>query len=233
MKKGISFHVRSLLGNAVWLGMVTLVVWSFRFYVAQARAEFTSGSKEELVAQARRHLGGDQGFATKLANAALNRTKDMVRYDGNYVKISYPNGDVPAGTGVCTDEVIRSYRALGFDLQKLVHEDMLANFSVYPKQWGLPKPDSNIDHRRVPNLQVFFKRQGASLPVTNRPEDYRPGDLVTCMLPGNRPHIMLVVPAPDGGPRPWVVQNIGEGPQLEDGLFEYPTTGHYRWHPAK
>lgn len=233
MKTGASSKTQTLLGNILWLGVVTLVVWHFRFYVGELRAEFTASSKTELVAQARRHLAAEQSFATRLANAALERTKEIVRYDGNYVKIPYPNGDVPSDTGVCTDEVIRSYRALGFDLQKLVHEDMLANFSAYPKQWGLPKPDSNIDHRRVPNLQVFFKRQGASLPLTNKPEDYRPGDLVTSMLPGNRPHIFLIVPAPDGGLQPWVVQNIGDGPQMEDRLFEFPLTGHYRWHPAK
>jgi uncharacterized protein YijF (DUF1287 family) len=223
---------RRLLGNLLWLGIVTLVVWHFRFHISELHAEFSASSNSELAAKSRKHLGADHSFATLLANAALDRTRDIVRYDGAYVKISYPNGDVPAGTGVCTDEVIRAYRALGIDLQKLVHEDMIAHFSAYPKQWGLPKPDSNIDHRRVPNLEVFFKRQGASLPVSDRPEDYLPGDLVTSMLPGNRPHIMMVVPAPDGSPHPWVVQNIGQGPQLEDRMFEFPITGHYRWHPG-
>jgi len=174
----------------------------------------------------------EAGFAARLVQAALDRTKHTVRYDGAYVKIAYPNGDVPADMGVCTDEVIRSYRALGFDLQKLVHEDMKRNFSAYPKHWGLSRPDTNIDHRRVPNLQVFFKRQRASLPITDKAEDYQPGDLVTCTVAGKLPHIMIVVPNPKGEGRPWVVHNIGSGPQLEDRLFEFPLTGHYRWHPA-
>jgi uncharacterized protein len=177
--------------------------------------------------------GQTTDFAVKLTNAALDRTKQSVRYDPVYVKLSYPGGDVPADTGVCTDEVIRAYRALGFDLQKLVHEDMKANFSVYPKKWGLSKPDPNIDHRRVPNLQTFFKRQGATLPITDKAEDYRPGDVITCTVPPNLPHIALVVPAPDGSKCPWIVHNIGRGPQLEDRLFEFPLTGHYRWHPQR
>jgi len=172
-------------------------------------------------------------FAEKLVQAALNRTKQTVRYVPAYVKLTYPGGDVPADTGVCTDEVIRAYRTLGFDLQKLVHEDMKANFSAYPKNWGLRRPDTNIDHRRVPNLQTFFKRRGASLPVTEREADYLPGDLITCTVPPHLPHIALVVPAPDGSSRPWIVHNIGSGPRLEDRLFEFPLTGHYRFHPEK
>ncbi|HEY1083432.1 MAG TPA: DUF1287 domain-containing protein [Prosthecobacter sp.] len=177
-------------------------------------------------------LADNQDFATRLVHAALDRTANTVRYDGAYLKIPYPGGDVPAEMGVCTDEVIRSYRVLGFDLQKLVHEDMKKHFSAYPKHWGLPRPDTNIDHRRVPNLQTFFKRKGASLPVTQNPADYRPGDLITCTVAGRLPHIALVVPAPDGGDTPWIVHNIGSGPKLENRLFEFPLTGHYRWHPS-
>lgn len=174
----------------------------------------------------------DQGtFADRLVKAALDRTTKSVRYDPAYVSIPYPNGDVPADTGVCTDVVIRSYRALGFDLQKLVHVDMKANFSAYPKDWGLSRTDTNIDHRRVPNLRTFFKRRGASLPVTQDPADYKPGDLITCTVAGRLPHIAIVVPSPDGGARPWIVHNIGAGPRLEDRLFEFPLTGHYRYHP--
>ena len=185
------------------------------------------------VESARQHMPRDGSFAAKLVDAALDRTRHVVRYDGAYVKLDYPNGDVPEGTGVCTDEVIRSYRSLGLDLQKLVHEDMKAHFKAYPQQWGLPKPDANIDHRRVPNLQAYFKRHDAALPVSKNPEDYRPGDLVTCTVAGRLPHIMLVVPNPSGEGRPWVVHNIGQGPQFEDRLMEFPLTGHYRWHPAK
>ena len=175
--------------------------------------------------------GDNQSFATKLVSAALARTKAAVRYDPAYVSIPYPNGDVPADTGVCTDVVIRSYRALGFDLQKLVHEDMKANFAAYPRDWGLSRTDTNIDHRRVPNLRTYFKRRGGSLPVTQNPADYQAGDLITCTVAGRLPHIAIVVPSPDGGERPWIVHNIGAGPKLEDRLFEFPLTGHYRYHP--
>src|ERR1700739_2480061 len=118
-----------------------------------------------------------QQFLQKLAEAALERTNHTVRYDPAYVRIPYPGGDVPAETGVCTDEVIRAYRAVGIDLQKEVHEDMLAHFDAYPSKWRWHRqgPDSNIDHRRVPNLMVFFSRKGEVLPITGRAEDYFPG----------------------------------------------------------
>lgn len=170
-------------------------------------------------------------FAERLAQAALERVQHTVRYDPAYVVLDYPNGDVPADTGVCTDEVIRSYRALGMDLQKLVHEDMKRAFAAYPKIWGLRYTDRNIDHRRVPNLQTFFKRRGAALPVTQKAEDYLPGDIITCTVPENLPHIAIVVPAGDGGETPWIVHNIGQGPKRENRLFEFPLTGHYRFHP--
>ncbi len=174
-----------------------------------------------------------KNWTEKLVAAALAQTKQSVRYDPAYVRIPYPGGDVPADTGVCTDVVIRAYRtALGIDLQKLVHEDMRARFPAYPKHWGLSRPDPNIDHRRVPNLQTFFKRKGAALPVTDKPEDYLPGDLITCTVAGRLPHIAIVVPAPDGGGRPWIVHNIGQGPRREDRLFEFPLTGHYRFAPG-
>jgi hypothetical protein len=171
-------------------------------------------------------------FAERMVQAAMERTKLTVRYEPAYVRLDYPNGDVPADTGVCTDEIIRSYRQLGFDLQKLVHEDMKRAFAAYPKIWGLKSTDKNIDHRRVPNLQTFFKRRGASLPVTQNAADYRPGDLITCTVPPHLPHIAIVVPAPDGGETPWIVHNIGQGPKCENRLFEFPLTGHYRFHPA-
>lgn len=169
-------------------------------------------------------------FPSLLALAALERTSHEVRYDGSYRRIAYPGGDVPAHIGVCTDVIVRAYRAVGIDLQELVHEDMVAAFDEYPGHWGLSRPDSNIDHRRVPNLQVFFSRNGSSLPITRAASDFRPGDLVTWMLPGNLPHIGIVVDdrAP-GSSRPMIVHNIGQGPKLEDILFKYPITGHYRY----
>ena len=171
-------------------------------------------------------------FSEAIIKAAKERTQHQVRYDGRYMRIGYPNGDVPADMGVCTDVVIRSYRQLGIDLQKEVHEDMAAHFNAYPSKriWGLKKTDKNIDHRRVPNLQVFFQRHGQSVAVTNNADDYKAGDLVTWMLPGNLPHIGIVVDQRSAdGKRPMVVHNIGAGPQLEDMLFEFRITGHYRY----
>ena len=169
-------------------------------------------------------------FYAGLVDAALERTQHHVRYDGSYRKIAYPMGDVPDAIGVCTDVVIRAYRVMNIDLQRLVHEDMQASFASYPGFWGLSKPDPNIDHRRVPNLQRFFQRNGETLAVSLRATNYRPGDLVTWMLPGNLPHIGIVthLSAPDTG-RPMIVHNIGLGPKLEDMLFDYPITGHYRF----
>lgn len=172
----------------------------------------------------------------ELVAAALERTTHSIRYDGSYFAILYPGGDVPADVGVCTDVVIRAYRATGIDLQQLVHEDMSENFQLYPSKriWGLQKPDSNIDHRRVPNLQVFFKRQGTELPVSDRADAFLPGAIVTWMLPGNLPHIGIISDKidPSSGRR-MVVHNIGAGPKLEDMLFNYPITGHYQYFPER
>lgn len=173
-----------------------------------------------------------QQFLKKLSDAAVERTRHSVRYDPAYVRIPYPGGDVPADTGVCTDEVIRSYRALGIDLQKEVHEDMEKNFSAYPGKWTwmLSRPDANIDHRRVPNLMVFFSRKGETLAVTGRAEDYRPGELVTWDLGGGVPHIGIVTNhKSEQSGRYMVVHNIGRGPALEDVLFSWKITGHYRY----
>lgn len=171
-------------------------------------------------------------FADRLVAAALERTKHFVIYNGGYRKIAYPMGDVPEHFGVCTDVVIRAYRAIGIDLQQLVHEDMVAHFDLYPKDWGMRQPDANIDHRRVPNLQTFFSRYGKKLPLSRNPEDYRPGDLVTWILDGGQPHIGIVTDrkAP-GTKRPLIVHNIGWGPKLNDMLFDYRITGHYRFNP--
>jgi uncharacterized protein YijF (DUF1287 family) len=178
------------------------------------------------------HVDSQQSFLSKLSAAATERTNLVVRYDSAYVKIPYPNGDVPSGTGVCSDEVIRSYRVLGIDLQKEVHEDMQRNFSAYPNQrrWMLAHTDTNIDHRRVPNLQVFFSRKGESLPITPNGSDYLPGELVTWDLGGNIPHIGIVVnkKSPESG-RHLVEHNIGAGPKVEDVLFSWKITGHYRY----
>jgi hypothetical protein len=171
----------------------------------------------------------------RLTYAALDRLRHHVVYDGRYIPIRYPNGDVPSSIGVCTDTVIRSYRRLGIDLQSLVHEDMEQNFYCYPNlpKWGLTGPDPNIDHRRVPNLKTFFTRHGARVPVTRNPNDYQPGDLVTWNLGGDQEHIGIVVDRVSTADpsRHMVVHNIGEGEKIEDVLFQMPISGHYRYFP--
>lgn len=175
--------------------------------------------------------GEPEGFSERIVAAAIERTGHSVVYDGRYVEISYPGGDVPSEIGVCTDVVIRAYRSLGIDLQRDVHEEMKADFGAFPQHWGLARPDPNIDHRRVPNLQALFERRGVRLEVTGDASDYLAGDLVTWMVAGSRPHIGIVTDrrSPDGE-RPLIVHNIGRGPELEDMLFEYPITGHYRYY---
>ena len=175
-----------------------------------------------------------QNTADDLVKAALERTRHSVRYDGRYISIPYPGGDVPSDIGVCTDVIIRSYRQIGIDLQKLVHLDMKSDFGAYPSRriWGLTKPDTNIDHRRVPNLQVFFSRKGQTFEISRYVADYKPGNMVTWMLPGNLPHIGIVTDKNDSvSGNPLIVHNIGAGPKLEDMMFLYPITGHYRFLP--
>lgn len=170
--------------------------------------------------------------AEKLSDAAQERTKHVVIYDGSYRKLAYPGGDVPDNRGVCSDVVIRAYRKLGIDLQAQVHTDMKAAFNQYPKIWGLSQPDSNIDHRRVANLETFLTRKGAQLPVTSDAKDYKPGDLVTWRLGGTLPHIGIVVDQKSWfGRTPMVVHNAGAGPRLENVLFAWPIYGHFRYLP--
>ena len=166
----------------------------------------------------------------RLVAAAVERTAHEVEYDATYYKLAYPNGDVPLDKGVCTDEVIRSYRALGIDLQKEVHEDMAANFSRYPTKFGLTTTDTNIDHRRVPNLRLFFERKGKSLPITDGASDYHPGDILTWDLNDSQTHIGIMVDVPSATPgRYLILHNIGHGPKIEDILFAWQITGHYRY----
>jgi uncharacterized protein YijF (DUF1287 family) len=177
-----------------------------------------------------------EAFLHRLSDAAIERTHHAVRYDPSYARIPYPGGDVPAGTGVCTDEIIRSYRVLGVDLQKEVHEDMAQNFSAYPRNWRwlLARTDTNIDHRRVPNLMVFFSRKGRALPITNNPKDYAPGDIVSWDLGGNVPHIGIVVDQRSRqSERFMIVHNNGQGPKMEDVIFNWKITGHYEYFGPK
>ncbi|MCE5326196.1 MAG: DUF1287 domain-containing protein [Planctomycetaceae bacterium] len=161
--------------------------------------------------------------------AARSQVGRTTIYDPAYVRLAYPLGDVPIDRGVCTDVVTRALRdGLGMDLQARVHEDMKASFASYPNTWGLSRPDPNIDHRRVPNVQRYFQRKGWALPVTSAAGDYLPGDIVTCTVPPNRPHIMIVSDRKNSRNIALVIHNIGSGAREEDGLFEFPLTGHYR-----
>ena len=150
-------------------------------------------------------------------------------YDQAYVSLDYPNGDLPLDRGVCTDVVIRAMRQNGIDLQKEVHQDMKKNFSAYPKIWGLKTTDKNIDHRRVPNLQKFFSRKGMALPMPKTAEAFQPGDLLTCLVGGKLPHIMLVSDQKGASGHWKIIHNIGTGTQEEDCLMTHKLTGHYRW----
>ena len=195
------------------------------------RASFNKPAKKPSI----RRIDPNVSFGYALSNAAVERTKHRVRYDGKYLKIGYPWGDVPKSIGVCTDVVIRAYRKLGIDLQQEVHKDISSDFYAYPNlvKWGLNKPDTNIDHRRVYNLQAFFRRHKAELPMSRNPRNYKPGDLVTWMVGPNFPHIGIVVNKPSKADpnRLMISHNIGNGPQIEDILFSFPMTGHYRYTP--
>lgn len=164
----------------------------------------------------------------RLVPLARQQIGVTVDYDPSYVSLTYPGGDVPQETGVCSDVIVRALRGLGVDLQKEVHEDMKRHFRSYPQRWGLKRPDKNIDHRRVPNLECYFRRRGWQLPVTDDPADYQPGDIVTCLLGGSIPHIMIVSDRKDRDGVPLIIHNIGSGTQEEDGLFLYEPTGHFR-----
>ncbi|HEY2068218.1 MAG TPA: DUF1287 domain-containing protein [Rhizomicrobium sp.] len=170
--------------------------------------------------------------AAQFIHAAAALENKNISFDREYRRIPYPMGDVPPNVGVCADVVVRAYRGVGIDLQKLVHEDMERHFVLYPKIWGLPGPDANIDHRRVLNLRVFFARHGTALKITNDPRDYRPGDLVTWNLDprGSTPHIGIVMPRRSAnGKRPLILHNMGSGQIYEDVLFAFKITGHYRY----
>ena len=167
-----------------------------------------------------------------LVEAAKKQIGVTMLYDPAYQQLRSPNGDVPIERGVCTDVVIRAYRHLGMDLQKLVHEDMRSAWKLYPRTWSLRAPDKNIDHRRVPNLQVFFTRHGKVVPVSQDPASYQPGDIVTWSVPPALPHIGIVADQRNAAGTPLIIHNIGSGTRMEDRLFAYTITGHYRY-PAK
>ena len=164
-----------------------------------------------------------EGPSPQIVQSARNQIGKTLRYDPAYTKLTYPMGDVPMEKGVCTDVVIRALREQNIDLQELVHQDMSRNFSIYPKRWGLKQPDTNIDHRRVPNLMTYFRRQAWAVQDTN----YQAGDIVTWELKGNRPHIGIISDRKIGD-RPLIIHNIGSGTHEDDVLYRYTITGHFR-----
>lgn len=175
-------------------------------------------------------VDAEPSVGQRVAAAALAQVGATVDYDPAYTRLAYPGGDVPLARGVCSDVVVRALRRLGVDLQQLVHEDMRASFSAYPRKWGLRRPDRNIDHRRVLNLQTFFARRGLALAISQHARDYASGDIVAYTLPGGLPHIGIVAAQRSAdGARPLLIHNIGAGTQLEDRLFDYEIVGHYRW----
>lgn len=210
--------------NLLLIFLICLTVSS----CAQNRNENDSTSNAVNTIDEYAHI---DSFFMKLSDAAISIIDRRIVYDPAYVRIPYPNGDVAADRGVCTDVIIRAYRKLGIDLQKEVHEDMKANFSKYPnkKMWGLNSTDTNIDHRRVPNLQVFFNRKGKEKPITQNPDDYLPGDIVTWILPNGMTHIGIVVARKSNTDKvtPLIVHNIGGGQVLQNCLFAWKITGHY------
>lgn len=215
-----------------WVIIVIAVGMGFWFgkpLVPFLRATQVSGSTEQadlLVAT----LKSSKAFGDRLAAAALEHSATSVSYDSSYYKIAYPNGDIPPNKGVAADVVIRSMRAMGIDLQVLVHEDMAENFRLYPQLWGALSPDTNIDHRRVANLQRFFERKGETVAASRQPSDYVPGDVVIWELGNAEKHIGIVVPGPTGNAGDvWVVHNMGSGVKWEDVLFDFPIQEHFRF----
>lgn len=175
------------------------------------------------------NIENTKSFEYKLSEAAISIIDPSIAYDPTYYKLTYPNGDIPSNKGVCTDVIIRSYRKLGIDLQKKVHEDMVKNFSIYPKKWGLKKPDTNIDHRRVPNLEVFFTRSGKKLKISQNKNDYKTGEIITWMINGKLPHIGIITHKKSSNGNPLIVHNVGGGQVLEDCLFNYAIVGHFKY----
>lgn len=171
--------------------------------------------------------------ASALVQAARAQIGVTLHYDSRYTKMAYPGGDVPEDRGVCTDVVIRAYRRLGLDLQVLVHQDMLRAWGAYPKNWRMKGADSNIDHRRVPNLAVFFSRQGQTLPTSSVAGLYQAGDIVTWRLPSGVPHIGIVSDRRSPAETPLMIHNIGYGTKEEDVLFDFTVTGHFRYLPKR
>jgi uncharacterized protein YijF (DUF1287 family) len=219
-------------------GWVILVIavgigtWFGRPLVPMLKAT-QQGVSMEQAAMLISSLEASADPAARLAAAALEYTGEGVVLDGAYYKIAYPNGDIASAKGSAADVIIRCYRKLGIDLQQLVHEDMSANFRPYPQLWGASAPDTNIDHRRIPNLERFFERKGETLTVSRNPSDYRPGDIVVWSLANGEKHIGIVVPGPGNrAAEPWVVHHKDTEVKWEDALFDYKIESRFRYPTA-
>lgn len=211
------------VGIAYWFGKPLLP------FLKAAQVEPTT----ERAAIAIATLEQSNDFGSKLAAAALLHSNDQVTYDSSYYKIAYPNGDVPLNKGVAADVIVRAYRKLDIDLQVLVHEDMEEHFRLYPGLWNAVGTDTNIDHRRVANLQCFFARKGQTVTPSRDAADYRPGDVVVWSLGNSDKHIGIVVPGPGSrANEPWIIDNMGTGVKWENILFEYKIDCHFRY-PAE
>tara|TARA_Y100001970_G_scaffold289610_1_gene420560 strand:+ start:1021 stop:1635 length:615 start_codon:yes stop_codon:yes gene_type:complete len=201
-----------------------------QYYIILLILSFACSDNEKIIEL-------KNGIEKDFLIAALERTKYNIQYNGDYFNIEYPNGDIPKKYGVCTDVIIRSYRKINIDLQQLIHEDITKKYNDYPLQriWNQNNADSNIDHRRVPNLEVFFSKYGKSIPVSNNPNDYKPGDIVTWDLPGSSPwHIGIVSDKISLiSNNPLIIHNIGRGPEESDMIFDFPIRGHYRYFVEK
>ncbi len=201
--------------------VIYLILFSLSFFTCSYNSKENT-SQETII----------KTFEEQLSDVAISIIDENIEYDPSYFAIKYPNGDIPKNKGVCTDVVIRSYRKLNIDLQKEVHEDLKTNFSKYPnlKKWGLTKPDTNIDHRRVPNLEIFFSRKGQKLKITNNSDDYKVGEIITWMINNKLPHIGIITNKKSlDGKRPMIVHNVGNGQVLQDCLFSYEIVGHYKY----
>ncbi len=191
------------------------------------------GASMEQAALLIPSLEKSKSFGNGLAAAALAHSGNAVTYDPAYYKIAYPDGDVPPNKGVAADVVVRCYRGMGMDLQVLVHEDMAEGFRLYPQLWGASGPDTNIDHRRVANLQRFFEHKGQTVTPSRNAADYRPGDIVVWSLANAESHIGIIVPGPgDHAGEAWVVHNMGAGVKWENILFDYSIQRHFRFPAA-
>jgi uncharacterized protein YijF (DUF1287 family) len=195
---------------------------------ATIRASTPTVPARTPVAETERQPELDKG--TQIALAAQAQVGVTTTYDPQYVRLDYPNGDVPLERGVCTDVVVRAFRTIGVDLQVRVHEDMKKSFALYPKDWGMTSPDRNIDHRRVQNLTKYFERAGKQVKTSDADENFKPGDVVAWQLDSWMQHIGIVAAEKvDGTNRYYMIHNIGAGTQKEDVLHSYTIIGHYRW----